>query len=582
MLPGLESIEKDGAPSGGDPLIWWSRRASAVVVIALFVFAIGVPLTNLDLEGSQHAAFFFLFQDVYFLPLLLVPLLVRPVPDEGRCPRAAPIAVRGSVGPTLLAASLGFVCWIGHYIVLGGYDLSRDEQMANFDAYIFAHGHTMWPISAAWRPFADALNQRFILPIGVHQAWVSAYLPVNAAFRAAIGSVGDAALTGPLFVVLGALALWRIGLRLWPESPWSRLVALVLYAGSAQVVLTGMTAFAMSAHLGLDLLWLALFLRGGAPARAGTVGIGFLATGLHQPLFHPLFVLPFLDVLRRQRRWRLLAYYLVAYGLIGAFWLAWPVWMSAHGTPAPAAAGVGYLNRLLHTVQPPDVKAMWTMALNLLRFITWQHLLLLPLLMLGVFGSRNDPITRALAIGFVLPVLVMAIILPLQGHGWGYRYLHGVIGNACLLGGYGWRWLEMRRLTLRRPFLWTSAVTVLVVIPAHAVLAYRWDRPYVMVDRAVGSSKADLVVVEDGAVSWGQDLVVNRPDLSNRPIRLRGSALRPDDIALLCHGRSIAFFDRSQLHAIHELFGTEELPASTGQAELEAAARQANCTVVRP
>jgi hypothetical protein len=32
----------------------------------------------------------------------------------------------------------------------------------------------------------------------------------------------------------------------------------------------------------------------------------------------------------------------------------------------------------------------------------------------------------------------MAVILPSQGEGFGYRYLHGAIGTAILLAVYGW------------------------------------------------------------------------------------------------------------------------------------------------
>jgi len=43
-----------------------------------------------------------------------------------------------------------------------------------------------------------------------------------------------------------------------------------------------------------------------------------------------------------------------------------------------------------------------------------------------------------LVAGLVLTLLAMFMLLPYQGHGWGYRYLHGLIGSAALLGGYGW------------------------------------------------------------------------------------------------------------------------------------------------
>ena len=50
----------------------------------------------------------------------------------------------------------------------------------------------------------------------------------------------------------------------------------------------------MSAHLAFNLIWLWCFLRGDRKGDAGAIIAGFIATGLHQLLFHPLFVAPFL------------------------------------------------------------------------------------------------------------------------------------------------------------------------------------------------------------------------------------------------------------------------------------------------
>ena len=146
-----------------------------------------------------------------------------------------------------------------------------------------------------------------------------------------------------------------------------------------------MTSFAMSGHLALNLLWLALFLENRRATHIGAAIVGFLATGLHQPLAHPLFVLPFMGLIAAQRRWRLLAFYGMSYALISAFWLAWPVWISAHGVGAirRQRAGCGFIDRLLNVVGAPNLRGLTLMAANLLRFAAWQHLLLLPCLRLA-------------------------------------------------------------------------------------------------------------------------------------------------------------------------------------------------------
>ncbi|MBB4639751.1 hypothetical protein HNQ99_000031 [Rhizorhapis suberifaciens] len=431
--------------------------------------------------------------------------------------------------------------------------------MANFDADIFSHGRLFWPIPAEWRPYAEALNQEFILPIGNHKAWVSAYLPINAALRAVVGLVADPALTSPLFVGAGAIALWQVAKHLWPEPGSERIVAMLLYAGSSQVVLTGMTSYAMSGHLALNLIWLALFLHNRPASHAAALIVGFLATGLHQPLFHPLFVLPFMWLLFRERRWRLMMFYGLGYGLICLFWLAWPVWISSQAAGQIAAhsvPGTGYVDRLLRTVRFPGIDALWLMALNLARFVTWQHVLLMPLVLLGVRMTwRGDAIGRALAASLALPVAAMLILLPYQGHGWGYRYMHGVIGSACLLGAYGWRSLESEGRSIRRAMLWSSAITLLLLIPTRAWMTHRMVAPYAEISAMIDRSGAQIAIIDEGAAPFAQDIVFNRPDLSNKPVRLMSVSSDQRAFGALCWEKDVVLHNAREFGKIRRIFG---------------------------
>jgi hypothetical protein len=44
----------------------------------------------------------------------------------------------------------------------------------------------------------------------------------------------------------------------------------------------------MTAHLTLNLIWLCLFLRNDKIGHGAAIAVGFLASGLHQLIFHPL------------------------------------------------------------------------------------------------------------------------------------------------------------------------------------------------------------------------------------------------------------------------------------------------------
>ena len=566
-----------------------ARRASLWILLVLLGcagVANGVAMASSAIRDGPIAGYFFFAQDQILLPLYLFFVLVAraswTVSNGGEARSGAPLKPYA-----MMFAVIGLIlfCRAGHHLVLADYDLSRDEQMANFDAAIFSSGRLFWPLDPALRPFADALNQTFIQPIGDHEAWVSAYLPVNAAFRAIVGTLFGAAWTSPLFVGLGAVCLWLIAKQLWPASGNARAAALLFYVGSSQIVLTGMTAYAMSAHLGLNLLWLLLFLRDRPRCDGAALLVGFLATGLHQPLFHPMFVAPFLCLLVQRREWRRLGLYVAIYALIGIFWLAWPVWISSFGSAAipanGAPGGVGYLSRLQASFKIFDMSALCLTAMNLVRLATWQHLLLLPLAALGIAtGWKRTPLVRALAASLLLPVLLLALLLPYQGHGWGYRYVHGALGSACLLGGFGIAALEARGIALRTPMRWATGLSLLLLLPLHLWMAHRMILPFEALDRRIARSLADIVVVDDAGVPLGQDVVRNRPDLRNRPVRLKGSRLDGAQIAALCSGRSVAFLDAPAMRGIADMLHfVPPSVATPGQLRLQQAARRAGCRV---
>ena len=559
----------------------WSAGLLALLIV-------GAAQTNNPIIERRPdfamAMYFALKQDI---PVggLLVLLLVGFRAFSGRERAMMPAALRLSgwrawavlLLPVLAAFAL-------RALVLPDYDLSRDEQMATFDAAIFARGHLFEPIPQFWRHYYDALNKAFLLPIGDREAWVSGYLPGNAAIRALLGLVLPASAASPLLLLVALLALWRIALRLWPDSPATRAVVLLLFATSSQVIVTATATYAMTAHLALNLVWLALFLRRTPLGHAGAIAVGFVATGLHQPLFHPMFVAPFLLLLLRERRWSELAVYVACYGAIGLFWIGWQPWISAHGIhPVPtghSGDGVDYVERFRRTVTPLTRFSFFVMAENLLRFAAWNHVLLLPLAGLGVLVRRADRFVQALWLGMVLLVAFMTLVLPAQVNGWGYRYLHGFLGSAVLLAGYGWHRLETAGAAPRRALRFATMLGVAVILPLHVWMANGQLAAYAAASAAVGATDADMVIVDEG-VPFSGDLVLNRADLSNRPIRLSRSFLGPDDLPALCAHGTIAFADAPRLGAVSRFF---RIPAPTAptprQAALKAAAEAAGCRMV--
>ena len=426
----------------------------------------------------------------------------------------------------VLALALVVLTYAGHHWVLVDYDLSRDEQMASFDAWIYSHGRLAWPLPAGWQGDAGALNLLFMLPVARPVAWVSAYLPGNALLRAGVGMVVTPALAGPLLTGLSVMLTWGCARRLWPQSREAGLVAMALLALSGQVVMAGMSAFAMPTHLAANLLWLWLFLADRRRNDVAALAVGFFATGIHQPLFHPLFVMPWLALLlvpdlAGRRRWGRLALFGGAYLAFGLFWLAWP-----HGTLGLVAgpqsltdSGADYLSRRRDTLALADQR--WPiMAANMLRALCWSPFALLALPLLGAGAARRDARAAALLAGVLVVLAVMMLILPYQGHGFGYRYLHGVLGNVALLGGYGWLRLAPWHARLRPALVVGAGLTALVALPMQALMAHRLYAPFAQTSALMDASGANYAIIGADDAPLALDLVINRPDLGNQPIRL--------------------------------------------------------------
>ncbi len=571
---GKDGMTGDQAASdrARDPL------AGAMARTALYSLLLSLLIFVLFPAGGLTIA---LFREQDF-PILLIGagllllLSRRPFAAPGR-PIKRPGLVTGSLAIALLVLTAA-----GTWLVFGGFPLTRDEIMADFDSRFLAHGQLVAPVPIAWRGFADALMPQFMTPVAGHAGWLSSYLPGNAALRA----VGVATIggwwVGPILATVALAALYRVGRRLWPETPGTALVPVVLLASSAQVVAMAMTPYAMTAHLALNLLWLLCFLRRDRLGDAGAILAGFVATGLHQLLFHPLFALPFIATLWRPgSRGRAIAY-LVAYAAIGLFWSSYGhvALGSASMSPAPGAgSGPGQLAaqalELLASVRTTNVV---TMVLNLLRFLSWQNVMLLPLAALGwAAARRSGGIAWPLATGIALTTAAMLLLLPWQGHGWGYRYWHGLIGSFCLLAGYGWQALDRESGRRAVAFAVGTAVSLLLFLPWHLIQAHDIAAPYRAAHAMIARAPADIVIVQPADVLY-DDLVRNNPDLSNRPLVMNAARLSDAQILDLCRRYRVARFDLSDgaRAGIRSIGGPPPAPPSP------AAARRLACAAPLP
>ncbi|WP_408589304.1 hypothetical protein [Novosphingobium sp.] len=510
-----------------DPLVQRIVRPYGAIALTAAVLALVVH------SGANIAFFYLQRQDSVLLLAGTVLLAFAVLPGRKRgTPLASDWRLAAGIGLAMALFALA-----GHGFILSGYDTSRDEQLATFDAAIFARGHLFAPLPGLWRDHSDALNTMFLYPADHRGGWVSSYLPGNALIRAGLGRIASAALAGPMWLMTGALALWGCARTIWPTEREPAVVAILLYLASGQILFAGMTSFAMPAHLSLNLVWLWLFLRRAWWADACALAVGFVAVGLHQPLMHPLFAAPLLFLLLVERAWPRAAFFALGYGVIGAFWMWWPnlMWSLVQADPhAIKPASVGFLTRLAEALRNASPAEIVNMPVNLLRFVAWNPLLLLPLIALAAPAIRRDRLASALAFSCALTLAVFTVILPYQGYGYGYRYLHALLGNMILLAVFGWQAIAADKPRWRTVLMATTFGTVVVVLPLQAMMARDFTRPWAQISQRIDRVDADYVVIGSLDVPFSHDLVVNAPWLDRKPVRLLRDEIDRPLITSLC------------------------------------------------
>jgi hypothetical protein len=539
----------DAAPATADQAFRRLTWISAAILFSLgslgliywFRQPLGLPETH-----------FFAHHDGWILwamPLAILALspLAKAVPFNGD-------RVLRPQSVWLAAAAVFAVGLAGVWLVFENYTLSLDEVMANFDATIFGAGHTMARVPDDWLPFAEALNPKFVLQTEGHRFVASAYLPVNALLRAGGAALHAQPLVNPLLAAIAVVMTYAVGRQLWPQNPRRAIAAALILATSSQFLVMSMTAYAMTAHLAFNMVWLWLFLKNRRWADALAILVGAAACGLHQVVFHPFFVGPFILELLITRRWARAGTFILAYGVIGLFWISyWNfAFQMAGATPATthSAGGSYFANQIAFFLSRAGPGNFGLMAVNLVRFVTWQNLLLTPLLLVGgLMAFKQGGPLRPMALGMVLVPVLLTIVLPTQVHGWGYRYLHGFLGSASLLAVAGWGVItagldQAQRRLANRGFVAASLLSIGILFPLQAAEARGFSHPLAASYRAIAERKEDFVLVDNITVGFDSgSMVRNDPFLRNRPKVLLLITLSPEDLDVLCRRGHAWIFD---------------------------------------
>ncbi len=546
------------ASAGGLFFAGWALALGFLVLgLGLVVAA---PEAILTREHKQLPAFMFLTQDliwlavvVFFLPIVGALAWRQPaaslwlmarLPDGGRA-----IAVQVLL---LMAFAIAAVGLVFHH-----YPLAMDEYIDRFMARIMLEGRFTAEIAAPWRDFAEALRPTFVHLLGGGTHWAAGSLPGNAALIALFSAVG----LGPwshVFLAAGAaLVLAMLVRRIFPASPWAPCLAVFLLVSCAQFFLTAATPYSMTSRLLFALLWLWLFTRDDAWGHGLAALVGFAAMGLHQVHVHLFFITPFILHLAFQRRFVLFAAYALWYLAALAIWLHWPGFIApapstelVPGSPPPSLGLVERIELMLSNGR--DWSELWLFPAQIGRFFAW---LSPPLVLLALLGLRYlgdaPPLIKLLCWSMLTTLLPYLLLQPTQGHGWGYRYAHPLLGNLAVLAVYGWyrfrEEFESAVLDRARATLAVVGIAGLVVaLPLRGMQAERFVAPFARAMAYIEALDVDAVVLAED-VWYGRDLRRNDPWLKDAPKVLSADLLSAAQLRDLCRGRRVVAVDSEQL-----------------------------------
>lgn len=448
---------------------------------------------------------------------LLLLLWRQSSSGEAPTPLEAPmggLAERRDLFVILVSAAVLLAAGLGRRYIYFGLDLAMDEFASWFQSRVFVEGRLRALLDPAWAGFAKSLTPIFIAVESGSGTWASTYLPVFAFLRAGAISVSAEGLLNPLLTAISIPLLWAICGRVWPGERDAAVVGTVLLATSPQVLVNGMTGYAMPAHLAANLAWLLLWLCRGRASAVALPVLGGLAMGLHNPFPHALFVIPFL--LASLKRWsrKRIAYTVIVYA---TFALVWWLWLREFHPQATDSAGP------LAIFSRPGARQLLLQAMNVALVAAWQSPVSVLLVAVALSGrSRVEHAVRLAALGFLASFAFYLLFPASQGHGWGYRYVHGALGGWVLLGAAGYRVLR-ERLHAGAAFRLVrigSLVVIGIVLPLRFLQVRSFTEPFATGMHLVSSIRADAVVVDTFAGWYARDLVRNDPFLRNRPVVL--------------------------------------------------------------
>jgi hypothetical protein len=436
---------------------------------------------------------------------------------------------RGGIRGVFLVSLVVFsISLIGTFVIFHNFPLSIDEYLAVFQARIFAAGKIKAVVPFEWQKYGLELAPVYSVYNPHAQTWMSGYLPVYDILRTPFQILGVTCLLNPLLAASSIIVLAGVCRNLWPGNLTRMWIAVTILATSSQFLVMSMTAYSMPAQLFFNLLWLYFYTAKTRTASLLVPWVGFFAIGVHHPHVHLLFVAPFCVRLMLEKNMRKACYWGSVYCAGILFWLWWMTILQ-NGIVAPGLPGA------VANFGVPRLLQVITQLADLSLFLSWQPFILLLLIYLFFRDwSKASPLLRDLAWGVLLTVLFHCFFLVDQGHGWGYRYCHSVLGDFALLSVAGF-YRMMDSLGTRTSNLVLSLsilLAVFVQLPARSWQARSFVTPFYQSASLLASRSEEIVILEP-ILMGHRDLVRNDPLFTTKPVIVDANRMTASDVALL-------------------------------------------------
>ncbi|MGI9394505.1 MAG: hypothetical protein ACR2OY_07655 [Boseongicola sp.] len=431
----------------------------------------------------------------------------------------------------LIAVAASAAVVVLRFVAHHNYDLSIDEFMPTFQAEIFRAGYLLAPIEDAFLSVQTELQPFFTYVDEDRKIWGAHYRPVHAAILALFPANYAVVSAHALLTGITILATADIVRRLFPQKSGGPVLATLLLVTSPQVLLTAASGFSFTAHLALNSVWLALFLRGSWRAHICACVVGFFATGIHQVHVHILFVFPFgVAMLIGIFGDRLKAIpYFVAYILAVPLWVLWPevaVWLQTGDvsvfprTLLDADYLSNYVNRSERLGSVEQTFSGLFLVTNIWRFMLWMSPALLLLLILVTYAGRRIGIVAIVCgLGIIFNILVTHLLIPNQMHTLGSRYYHAFFVNFIILGlSAYYAFFDSDRFSgLRNAVTLSLLLGATFFLPLRAYQVHQKIAPRAHIQSALGAMDFDAIVIGPSLAWFAADFVRNDPFQQNRP-----------------------------------------------------------------